>query len=139
MIRYPIAFATAVLISSAFGASNTQEPVRVTVSGLVTGASGHHTIHVAVWEAKGFLHTPVQESFVAPGGVAKYAFAIPVGRWAISAYEDRDENSELDMGMFGPKEPSGFWPPYHGRHRPRFADVAQSIDRDTANADIALR
>jgi uncharacterized protein (DUF2141 family) len=129
----------AVLTGSALANTQTQTPALVTVSGLVTGASGQHTVHVAIWEANGFLETPVQESFLAAARVAKYAFAIPAGEWAVSAYEDRNENGELDMGTFGPKEPAGFWPPYHGRHRPHFAEVARRIDHDVPNADIALR
>jgi hypothetical protein len=35
------------------------------------------------------------------------------------------------MGLFGPKEPSGFWRAFHGWHKPRFSEVCASIDHDT--------
>jgi len=139
MIRYALAAVAVGLSLFGFISHAAQQPAQVTVSGMVTGASGRHTVHIAIWDATGFLRKPVQESFVAAGGVSKYAFTVPAGQWAISAYEDRNENGALDLGMFGPKEPSGFWPPYHGRHRPHFADVARTLDRDTPDADIVLR
>jgi uncharacterized protein (DUF2141 family) len=138
LIRSLIAVTAAALIGLA-GGIEAQQPQSVTVSGRILGATGHHPIHIAVWDAKGFLRTPFQESFVAASGVAQYAFTIPVGQWAISAYEDRNGDGELNMGMFGPKEPSGFWPPYRGRHRPRFTEVAQLIEHDMPDADITLR
>jgi uncharacterized protein (DUF2141 family) len=61
------------------------------------------------------------------------------GRWAISAFEDRNENGVLDMGLFGPKEPNGFCRPFHGRHQPHFDEVAISIDKDFTGANIVLK
>src|SRR5205807_5889173 len=54
----------------------------------------------------------------------------PGGRWALSAFEDRNGNGVLDTGLFGPKEPSGFWHPFTGHHKPRFEEVAFVIDQD---------
>jgi len=45
----------------------------------------------------------------------------------------------LDMGPFGPKEPSGFWRPFRAWRKPRFDEVASNIERDTRNADVTLR
>jgi uncharacterized protein (DUF2141 family) len=86
-----------------------QETAAFTVSGTQRNGSGQHTIHVVLWDSKGFLRKSVQEAFIMPGGDARYAFAVPPGRWAISAYEDRNENGKLDTGFRGPKEPTGFW------------------------------
>jgi hypothetical protein len=49
-----------------------------------------------------------------------------------------NDNGILDMGAFGPKEPSGFWHPFHKWRKPRFEDVAAQIDQNTADADIKL-
>lgn len=112
---------------------------RVQVSGTVHGASGQHTIHILLWDQHGFLRTAVQESFFPPQTTVRYAFAVPVGQWAIAASEDRNENGALDIRRSGPTEPIGFRPAFSSPRRPRFADVAVSIDHDVADADITLR
>lgn len=109
------------------------------VSGQVMGASGKHTVHVALWNAAGFLEHPVEEIRIAPGAATEYSFAVQPGRWALSAYEDVNENGKLDMGHFGPKEPSGFWRPFHGWRRPRFDDVAVEVGKDQAGIEIRLK
>ena len=111
---------------------------RVQISGSVRGASGHHTIHILLWDKHGFLRTAAQESFLAPRTTVHYALAVPVGQWAIAASEDRNENGVVDSGRFGPKEPLGFWPAFHAPRHPRFAEVAIQIDHDVSDADITL-
>ena len=56
----------------------------------------------------------------------------------MSAFEDLNDNGILDMGFFGPKEPSGFWRPFHAKRKPRFDDVASQIDHAISNADVKL-
>ena len=108
------------------------------ISGTVVGGSGRHTIHIALWDAAGFLRKPVREVVIEPGHARDFRFAVPEGWWALSAYEDVNGNGKLDMGTFGPKEPSGFWRPFHGWHQPRFEEVAVKIDRDTTGVEIRL-
>jgi uncharacterized protein (DUF2141 family) len=115
-----------------------QSPTTFVVSGSIRGASGAHTIHVAVWNAEGFLTTPVQETAFVAARDVMYAFRVPAGRWAISAFEDLNENGVLDRGVFGPKEPTGFVVPFRSHRRPRFVDVAMEIDHDIGGADIVL-
>jgi uncharacterized protein (DUF2141 family) len=110
----------------------------VTVSGKVLGASGKHTVYVALWNENSFLKKPVQQLQLKAMGNTDFQFHVAPGAWAISAYEDANENGVLDMGMFGPKEPSGFWRPFHEWRKPRFADVSTVIVKDTSNADIQL-
>ena len=112
---------------------------RVALAGRILGASGAHPVHVALWQADGFLAQPVQERRLDPGEALAFRFEVPPGRWALSAFEDRNGNGILDMGPFGPREPAGFWRPFHGWRRPRFEDVAVQVDRDTEDADIRLR
>ncbi len=57
----------------------------------------------------------------------------------MSAFEDKNGNGVLDMGVFGPKEPSGFWRPFTAWRKPCFADVASQIDRSLADAQVMLR
>jgi uncharacterized protein (DUF2141 family) len=57
----------------------------------------------------------------------------------VSAFEDLNDNGILDMGFFGPKEPSGFWRPFHAKRKPRFDDVASQIDNTVSDADVKLR
>lgn len=113
-------------------------PATVRISGTVMGGSGKHPIHVALWDAAGFLEKPVEEIRIGPGAASEFHFEVQPGRWALSAYEDGNENGKLDMGLFGPKEPSGFWRPFHGWHKPRFDDVAVDVERDVTGAQIQL-
>jgi uncharacterized protein (DUF2141 family) len=111
----------------------------ITVSGRVRGASGGHTIHVALWDADGFLRKPVQETRLAAGADTHFQFVLQSGRCAVGAFEDKNENGVLDQGMFGPKEPAGFWRSFKGWHKPRFDEVASTCDRTITDADITLK
>jgi uncharacterized protein (DUF2141 family) len=110
----------------------------IVISGRVLGASVTHPVYIALWDAKGFLTRPVQQVRIAVGAAPVFRFQTPAGRWALSAYEDVNGNGILDMGAFGPKEPSGFWRPFHGWRKPRFEDVAAELDRDTSDIEIRL-
>ncbi len=110
----------------------------VTLSGKVTGGSGKHTIYVALWDEHNFLHKPVQQIRIAAGTTPDFHFNVPPGRWALSAYEDKNENGKLDMGLFGPSEPSGFWHPFHAWRKPRFSDVAVQVDYEIDGIEIKL-
>jgi uncharacterized protein (DUF2141 family) len=122
-------------ISSALSAA---QPQTVTISGRITSASGNHPIYVALWDSAGFLNKPVQQVRIEPHSNTAFQFHALAGSWAISAYEDENNNGKLDMGIFGPKEPSGFWRPFHGWHKPRFTEVSSNITADVPNADIEL-
>jgi hypothetical protein len=110
----------------------------ISISGKIGGASGNHPVYVALWDASGFLTKPVQQIRIEGHSTTGFQFHVPAGAWAISAYEDENENGKLDMGMFGPKEPSGFWRAFHGWHKPRFAEVSSQVSADVSNADIQL-
>lgn len=114
-------------------------PPVVTVSGVVLGASRKHAVYVALWDNDGFLKRPVQQVRLEPGLELMFQFQMPAGRWALSAFEDENDNGTLDMGLFGPREPSGFWHSFHAWRKPRFGDVSSLIEQDTTNANIRLR
>jgi uncharacterized protein (DUF2141 family) len=127
------------LISMAAAGSPAQAvPKTVTITGRVLGASGKHTVHVALWDAAGFLKKPAQELQFKPQASPDFQFRVTPGSWTISAYEDENENGVLDVGMFGPKEPSGFWRAFRQWRKPRFTDVSSTIEKDIANADIRV-
>ena len=109
------------------------------LSGRLLGSSGRNVVYVALWQADGFLKRPTKQVRIEPGGGQIFQFEVPAGHWALSAFEDRNGNGILDMGLFGPTEPSGFWRAFRGHHKPRFEEVASLVDRDTPNADIALK
>jgi uncharacterized protein (DUF2141 family) len=115
------------------------EPTTITISGTVTGGSGHHSIYIALWSEQQFLGTPAQTLHFPPTVDARYRFTAPTGRWAVSAFEDRNDNGKLDMGLFGPKEPNGFWREFRGHHKPRFEEVATVVEHDVGDANITLR
>jgi len=120
--------------------STSQAPglVLVNLSGRVSGGSGKHVILVALWDEGGFLKRPIQQVRIEQKAEPQFQFQIPNGRWALSAFEDENDNGILDMGVFGPKEPTGFWRPFHRWRKPHFEDVAAQIDRNTTDADIKL-
>jgi uncharacterized protein (DUF2141 family) len=115
------------------------DPAKLTIAGRVVGASDKHTVYVALWDNTSFLDRPVRQLKLAPGSDGSYRFEVAPGRWAVSAFEDRNGNGVLDMGLFGPKEPSGFWRPFHGWHKPRFDEVASQVDHNVSDADVALK
>jgi uncharacterized protein (DUF2141 family) len=129
-----ITFAT---IPAALAQSGSIEQVEI--SGRVTGGSSEHTIFVALWDSAGFLVKPVKQLRIDPQAAPVFHFYVPAGRWAVSAFEDENNNGVLDMGRFGPKEPTGFWRAFHRWRKPRFGDVASSVDHSVYDANITLR
>jgi uncharacterized protein (DUF2141 family) len=128
----------ALSLAVALSPANAEGP-EITIAGRISGSPRAHTVHVALWDAEGFLKTPVRETRIAAGGELQFQFKLRPGRWAISAYEDRNENGVLDMGLFGPKEPSGFWRAFGGWHKPRFDEVASTVTSDVTDANVVLK
>jgi uncharacterized protein (DUF2141 family) len=134
------ALCAGLIIALAFFANaNASQTAMITIAGTVTGGSGHHSVYVALWSEQHFLETPAQTIHLLPGADARYRFVAPIGRWGVSAFEDSNENGRLDMGLFGPKEPSGFWRAFRGHRKPRFDDIATLVDHDVVDANITLR
>ncbi len=128
-----------VLLALSIAATASVTPARVQLSGQVLAASGKGTVHVALWQAEGFLEHPVQEVRFGPGKSLDFHFDVTPGRYALSAFEDLNGNGILDMGILGPKEPSGFWRPFHGWHKPRFDEVASQFEGETRGLDMVLK
>ena len=137
-LRFQIALAIVVVVTGCLPAL-AQTNASIEVSGSVEGATGKHAVYVALWDETGFLKKPAQQIRIPPTATPTFSFKVASGRWALSAFEDMNDNGVLDMGMFGPKEPSGFWRPFHAWRKPRFSDVATQFDKDTANVTVTLR
>jgi uncharacterized protein (DUF2141 family) len=111
----------------------------VAISGQVRGASGQHAVYVALWRSDGFLKRPFAQVRLAPAAATEFKFVAAPGPYALSAFEDRNDNGVLDMGLFGPKEPTGFWRAFHAWRKPKFEDVSAVLTHDTPDADITLK
>lgn len=129
--------AAALLATIAAGRGAAEQTFRL--SGRLLGASGKSVLYVALWQTDGFLKRPAQQIRIEPGAERVFHFEVPAGRWAVSAFEDRNGNGILDMGFFGPKEPSGFWRAFSGHRKPRFDEVASVVASDISDADVVLR
>lgn len=110
-----------------------------TIKGSVSGSTGKHTVYVLLWNEAGFLQRPAQVVKIKPGAPTSYSFHLAKGRWVVSAFEDRNENGILDLGLFGPKEPTGFWPVFRGKHKPRFEEIAAPVEQDLDAGAIAIK
>ena len=111
----------------------------VTIAGKVLGWSGSHTLRLALWRADHFLEKPFQTVSIPAGRPAEFSLSASPGEWAVSAYEDVNENGTLDMGLFGPKEPMGFWRAFTAHRKPTFKDVSMVVERDLTNVEIRLK
>ena len=131
--------ARALLVMASLTVTAEADPRAVALSGRITGASGHHPVYVALWRSDGFLDRPARQLRLEPGASLVFKFEVIPGSWALSAFEDRNGNGVLDMGLFGPQEPNGFCRRFTAWRKPRFDDVAFPIERDTPDANIALR
>jgi uncharacterized protein (DUF2141 family) len=136
MLRFCLTILAGVLFYAA--PATAQNQPAISISGSVIGASGKNAVYVALWDETGFLKKPVQEIRIAAGAEAIFHFQVPHGKYALSAFEDKNGNGVLDMGAFGPKEPSGFWRAFHAWHKPRFPDVASSYAKDSSGIQIQL-
>jgi len=120
-------------------AAGVSSPGTFTLSGQVSGGSNKHTVYVMLWDSTGFTRKAVRQVQLPAISDGSFRFSVPPGRWALSAFEDRNGNGELDMRRFGPKEPSGMWRPFHAWRKPRFEDVAALVDHDITDVNIKLR
>lgn len=119
------------------------------VAGTISGIEGDGELFVAIFDERGWDATPDSEGGFVKGHSyeadsktrVQFRFeGVPTGTYAIRAFLDENGNAELDMGMFGPKEP---WGVYRASGRivgpPRFGNLAFEVDFDVEDADFELR
>ena len=105
-------------------------------------AGGKGTVNVAVCDKERFLKqcaysasVPAQE-----GETVVLVEGVPPGTWAVLAYQDENENKELDRNVIGiPKENYGFSRDAKGAFGPpSFEAAAIQVSGDRAAAAIRL-
>lgn len=125
--------------------ASAEGPPLFVISGRVTGCTGEHPVSAAVYDHRVFEpgSQPIAGILRRPqeirDGIVEFSFAVPMGVYTITAFEDENGNGELDMGWFGPKEPSQFYRRFTAWRAPRFDDVSFTVDKDLGGAVIALR
>ena len=58
-------------------------------------------------------------------GKVTYEFHAKPGFYTVAAFEDENDNSKLDLGLFGPKEPAGFFRKFTAWREPTFKDMVE--------------
>lgn len=73
-----------------------------------------------------WLESPLKEVKLTTDADAKtVSFQVPFGTYAVSVYQDTDDNGELDTNFLGiPKEPIGFGNNYKPFGKPKFESAA---------------
>jgi len=115
-----------------------------TVEARVTGvAAGKGKVNVAVCDKERFLKQ-CSYSGSAPARGAETVVTVkdvPPGSWAVLAYQDENENNELDRSFIGiPKENYGFSRDARGKFGPpSFEDAAIEVKDGTTVAPVKLK
>ncbi|MEH6435402.1 DUF2141 domain-containing protein [Massilia sp. DD77] len=138
MTRFSRPLLAAVLLLPA--AASVAATLEVRVSNV---AAGKGTVNVAVCDKERFLKQCLY-SASAPASAAETIVRIegvPPGTWAVLAYQDVNENKELDRNVLGiPKENYGFSRDARGSFGPPgFEAAAIQVNGDMATAAIKLR
>jgi len=98
-------------------------------------------IVVAIYKDKsGWLENPFQNRILSTSEVIQTAsFKVPYGTYAISIFQDLNENEELDQAIFGiPKEPIGFGNNYRPLGKPKFESALIEHNATSKPQEIKL-
>ena len=123
----------------ALGAHAVAATVEVRVSGVTAGKG---KVNVALCDKERFLKQ-CGYSGSAPARAAETVVTlkdVPAGTWAVLAYQDENENNELDRNFIGiPKENYGFSRDARGKFGPPgFEDAAIEVKDGTTVAPVKL-
>ena len=126
-----------ILIVSTFSFS--QNKITLTVSNVTVNEGD---VMIALYNSESdFLKTPFKVGKTSSSSnVVTLTFEnIPNGDYAISLYQDEDNNQELTKGMFGPKEPYGFSNNAKGSFGPAdFSDAKFEVKDGDVELDINI-
>jgi len=123
-------------------AATTDAPATFTISGQVkykkTGPVDVRLCTEAEFPGTGKCSfTARMEIGSSPGTVPFELKGVPAGVYALRAFQDTNGNGDMDVGMFGPKEPWDLYLPHRPKfHAPRFKDVKFELKGDLV--DLAL-
>lgn len=95
---------------------------------------------VEIYNAKAdWLKKPFRRVTLAPDDNTKRAvFDVPYGKYAVSIYQDTNENGELGMNFLSiPKEPIGFGNNYKPLGEPKFESAL--VDYGPASKPAAIK
>ena len=103
---------------------------------------GKGTVYVQVWaDEETFFKKPLlTQSLKAERDSLMFTFSLMEGRYALSLYQDLNDNQKLDLGMFRiPKEPVAFGNNFRPKFSaPTFNDCAVSLD-SAMQVEIVLK
>ena len=111
-----------------------QGKIELTVNNVIIDGGD---IRIAIYNNDdSFLKTPFKVAIIKPNSkVVNIVIPnLPEGVYAISLYQDENTNEDLDMGMFGPKEPYGFSNNAKGKFGPaKFADAKFEVTSNSVS------
>jgi uncharacterized protein (DUF2141 family) len=132
------------LFCAAIAATTMSTAAAATVEVRVSGvAAGKGKVNVAVCDRERFLKQ-CSHSGSAPAKAAETVVTlkdVPPGTWAVLAYQDENENNELDRNFIGiPSENYGFSRNARGKFGPPgFEDAAIEVGGDRTVAPVTLK
>jgi len=123
MLRHTASTFMILLLAAVLAASkplNQQAPLQIQILNV---QKNNGKVVVEIYNSKSdWLQTPFRRmTLSADDNTEKAFFAIPHGKYAISIYQDTNENGKLGMNFLGiPKEPVGFGNNYKPFGNPKF-------------------
>lgn len=121
-------------VSKSFG----QETLDIKITNIKLNSG---KIVVEIYNSKvGWLKTPFKKLVLATNQDAQTAsFNVPYGKYAITIYQDLNDNEESDMNFLSiPKEPIGFGNNYKPFGEPKFESCAIEFKANSKPQEIKL-
>ena len=136
-----LAIFLSVFVFSFFNIANADDHLHK-VSGMVSGCSSKHAVHVLIYEESGFKEmNHSQENIYNPvkgnDCIVNFSMEVPKGPYALASFEDKNGNGKLDFFFFIPKEPAGFYQ-FNGMGAPKFDKMKIDVNGDIDNIEIVL-
>jgi uncharacterized protein (DUF2141 family) len=136
-----LAIFLSVFVFSFFNIANADNHLHK-VSGVVSGCSSKHAVHVLMYEESGFKemnHSQENIYNLVKGNdcIVNFNMEVPKGQYALASFEDKNGNGKLDFFFFIPKEPAGFYQ-FNGMGAPKFDKMKIDINGDIDNIEIVL-
>lgn len=120
--------------SKSFG----QETLDIKITNIKKNAG---KIVVEIYNSKtGWLETPYKKLVLSTNQAVQTAsFEVPYGKYAITIYQDLNENNETDMNFIGiPKEPVGFGNNHKPFGEPKFESALIEFKANSKPQEIKL-
>ena len=141
MLRHTASIFMILLLAAALAASkplNQQAPLQIQILNV---QKNNGKVVVEIYNSKSdWLKKPFRRmTLSADNNTKKALFDIPHGKYAISIYQDTNENGELGMNFLSiPKEPIGFGNNYKPFGKPKFESAAIEFKATSRPQEIKL-